>query len=88
MNDTVRVNFSGDILDIPVSVLNDPVKLNWWKAPRHSGNNDKLHACAKAGWKMYTAKTGQFTTKEYPTILKRNRLQFWLRCKLTRWGII
>jgi len=73
---------------VPISVFNSPSP--WFKANRASGDDPKLSARVKAAWEMYAAKSGQFVNqgKDYPVILKRNGFQFWLRCKLTRWGVI
>jgi hypothetical protein len=87
LDDRIMLNFGGDIVLIPVVDLSSPSALRWWKSPAQSGDNPKLTARVVAAWQMYQSLTGQLFQPD-SNKLKRNKLQFWLRCKLTKLGII
>lgn len=85
--DCLLVNFSGDILSIPVADFVNPQKLRWWTQLPRSGDNPKLEARSRIAWARYAALTGQEFYRGSME-LKRNRFQLWLRHQLTRMNII
>ena len=84
----VTVNFGGDILELPRSAFASPTQLRWLRQRRHSGDHPVLAARAKLGWEMYNALAYPKPVQKVLPILKRDKFRFWLRCKLTKWGII
>ena len=89
-NDFVIVNFGGDILRLPITEFDTPKKRFWFESNhRRSGDNPKLEARARIAWTMYNAKAYPWRVpdKIIPVRL-RGPFRFWLRCSLTKLGVI
>ena len=85
MEDCITVNVHGDILSIPIADLSRPELYRWWMQPPPGSSGDANYARAKAAWELFSVYTGR------PLRLKpirKSGFQFWLRCKLTKLGVI
>ena len=88
--DFVIVNFGGDIIRLPITEFDTPKKRFWFEENcRRSGDNPKLEARARIAWQMYSAKVfpWQVPMRIIPIHL-RGPFRFWLRCSLTKLGVI
>jgi hypothetical protein len=87
MEDFIRVNVGGDILDLSVDEFSKPKKRFWFDQVAFTGNDPRLEARMHIAWQRYCSLSGQVFHYGLST-LKRGAFRFWLRCSLTRLGVI
>jgi hypothetical protein len=88
VKDRIRVNFGGDILDVPIADFKNPKHLAWWGMERFSGSDPVWDARCSVGYRIYRAMTGDPIIKKIIPVYYRGKLRFKIRCVLTKLGVI